>query len=141
MNRRNFLSNALTAAAVPSLSFQDTPENKIRKKVMRVAHLTDIHVQADKIAEEGMARALQSVQQLNPKADFVINGGDAIMDALERSRDEVKQQWAVFKNILKAENTLPTFHVIGNHDVWEYLTLQLPIFYHIDALLSNPRFY
>jgi 3',5'-cyclic-AMP phosphodiesterase len=118
MNRRNFISNALTAAAVPSLQFQKNINNETRKRVMRVAHLTDIHVQADKVAEEGMARALQSVQQLNPKADFLINGGDAIMDALERNKDEVKQQWAIFKSIMKAENSLPTFHVIGNHDIF-----------------------
>jgi 3',5'-cyclic-AMP phosphodiesterase len=118
MNRRDFISNALTAAAAPSISLQKPTADETRKRVMRVAHLTDIHVHADKVAEEGMARALQSVQQLNPKADFVINGGDAIMDALEKSKEEVRQQWDIFKGILKAENTLPTFHVIGNHDVY-----------------------
>jgi 3',5'-cyclic-AMP phosphodiesterase len=87
-----------------------------------VAHLTDIHVKPDKIAEAGLAKAFKSVQNLNPKPDFILNGGDSIMDALDKTKDEVKVQWALYKSILKAENSLPVTHVIGNHDIWGWLS-------------------
>ena len=58
---------------------------------MRIAHLTDTHLKPDAIAEEGFANALKSANNLSPKADFIINGGDAIMDALEKSKEEVKK--------------------------------------------------
>ena len=65
-----------------------------------------------------MAKALQHVQQLTTKADFIINGGDAIMDALEADKAKTQTQWDLFKSILQKENSLPIYHTIGNHDVW-----------------------
>ena len=117
MKRRSFLANVFlgsAAMASPDSSKKQSP----RVPVIRIAHLTDIHLKADKTAEEGFARALQSANALNPKPNFIINGGDAIMDALEKSKEEVKVQWASFKNIVKNNNSLPIANVIGNHDIW-----------------------
>ncbi|MDZ7876278.1 MAG: metallophosphoesterase [Saprospiraceae bacterium] len=130
MNRRNFLSNTLLSASAATLPFSTIGEDSPsvispilpRKRVIRVAHLTDIHLKPDKIAEEGLAKALKSVQNLNPKPDFILNGGDSIMDALYKTKDEVKTQWALYKSIMKAENSIPVTHVIGNHDVWGWLS-------------------
>ena len=135
MNRRSFLSNSFMAAAAatalpaaanaaetqatPSVISLETPP---RKRVLRVAHLTDIHVKPDKIAEAGLAKALHSVQSLQLKPDFILNGGDSIMDALERPKAEVQQQWAVYKTIMKADNALPVVHAIGNHDIYGWLS-------------------
>ena len=117
MNRRDFFSQTIKASAALGLPILNAEPNA-RKRIMRVAHLTDIHVKNELVSETGMAKALASVQSLNPKADFIINGGDAIMDALDTPKDEVKKQWATFKNIMKNENTLPVFSVIGNHDIY-----------------------
>ena len=117
MKRRSFLANVFlgsAAMASPDSSKKQSP----RVPVIRIAHLTDIHLKADKTAEDGFARALQSANALNPKPNFIINGGDAIMDALEKSKEEVKVQWASFKNIVKNNNSLPIANVIGNHDIW-----------------------
>ena len=109
-----------TSAAVigssflPSLAFAE----EARKKPLRFAHLTDIHVKPGTIPEAGMAKAFQHVQQLDSKVDFIINGGDAIMDALDADKQKTQIQWDLFKNILQKENNLPIYHTIGNHDVW-----------------------
>ena len=42
--------------------------------------MTDIHLQSEKHAVDGFLQAIDSVNELNP--DFVITGGDLIMDAL-----------------------------------------------------------
>ena len=139
MKRRDFLSNTLLSAAAatgltttvsaantPSVNIDESAQSSTpitaRKHVLRIAHLTDIHVKPDKIAEEGMARALRNANALNPKADFIINGGDSIMDALEKTKEETAAQWKVYKTILKADNSLPVVHAIGNHDIWGWFS-------------------
>jgi len=117
MKRKTFLQT--TAAVIgsgllPSLSFASDS----KKKPIRFAHLTDIHMKPGAIPEAGMAKAFQHVQQLDSKVDFIINGGDAIMDSLEADKQKTQVQWDLFKNILQKENSLPIYHTIGNHDVW-----------------------
>ena len=136
MKRRDFISHSLLSAAAttgltttalsasPSVK-TDTGEPVVqtaRKHAIRIAHLTDIHVKPDKIAEEGMARAFRNANALTPKPDFIINGGDSIMDALEKTKEETAAQWKVYKTILKAENSLPVVHAIGNHDIWGWFS-------------------
>ncbi len=117
MKRKTFLHTSaavIGSSLLPSLSFASEP----KKKNIRFAHVTDIHVKPGIIPETGMAKALHHVQQLKPKVDFIINGGDSIMDALEADKLKTQIQWDLFKNILQKENSLPAYHTIGNHDVW-----------------------
>jgi 3',5'-cyclic AMP phosphodiesterase CpdA len=117
LKRKAFLQNSaavIGGSLIPSLS--DAPV--IIKKRIRFAHITDIHVKPGAIPEAGMAKALQHVQLLQPNVDFIINGGDAIMDALEADKQKTQIQWDLFKNILQKENSLPVYHTIGNHDIW-----------------------
>lgn len=117
MKRKTFLQTSATAigaSLIPSLAFAE----KGRKKSLRFAHITDIHVKPGSVPEAGMAKAFQHVQQLKRKVDFIINGGDSIMDSLEASKEKTQIQWDLFKTILKKENSLPIYHTIGNHDVW-----------------------
>jgi 3',5'-cyclic-AMP phosphodiesterase len=121
LTRRDFLRNmsvaALGAAAfTPFDTFANHPQN--RRRVLRIAHLTDVHVQPEKSAPEGMARALQHAQSLSDKPDIIFNGGDSIMDALKADKARTKTQWQVWQSVLKNECSLPVVHCIGNHDVW-----------------------
>ena len=94
-------------------------ESKVRKKrLLRIAHLTDIHVQPDKVAEYGMASALEAVNKMSDKPDVIINGGDAIMNAVAFDKQKVKAQWNSFHTVLKHHNSLPVHHTIGNHDLF-----------------------
>jgi 3',5'-cyclic-AMP phosphodiesterase len=116
MKRKSFLQTTAALAAgslVPASSLAGA-----KKKIIRFAHLTDMHVKPGLIPEVGTAKALQHVQQLKPAVEFIINGGDAIMDALEADKQKTQAQWDLLKNILKKENSLPVYHTIGNHDVW-----------------------
>ena len=107
-------ATVIGSSFLPSLAFAE----EARKKPLRFAHLTDIHVKPGMVPETGMAKAFQQVQELKQKVDFIINGGDAIMDALEADKQKTQAQWDLFKNILQKENSLPIYHTIGNHDVW-----------------------
>jgi len=117
MKRKTFLQNTAILLSGSLLS-RETFANDEKKKPLRFAHLTDIHVKPGLIPETGMAKALQQVQRLDKKIEFIMNGGDMIMDALEATKEKTQQQWDVFHRILRSENSLPVFHCIGNHDVW-----------------------
>jgi Icc protein len=125
MKRKTFLQ---TSAAViggsflPSLASADQVYG--HKKPLRFAHITDIHVKPGVIPETGMAKALHHVQQLKPGVQFIINGGDSIMDALEADKSQTTIQWDLFHKILNNENSLPIYHCIGNHDVWGWFISQ-----------------
>ncbi len=123
MKRKTFLQNTaavIGSSLLPSLAFAEDA----RKKPIRFAHLTDIHVKPGIIPETGMAKAFQHVQGLKKPIDFIINGGDSIMDSLEASKEKTQTQWDLFKNILQKENSLPVYHTIGNHDVWGWFIKQ-----------------
>src|SRR5262245_714737 len=119
MKRRDFISNsaAFGAAAVSSIP-TTILSTDAKKQPIRVAHLTDIHIKPDKNIEAEVAKAMHHAQILVPEVDFIINGGDAIMDALEADKQKTQQQWDLFTSVLKKEISLPVYHCIGNHDVW-----------------------
>ncbi|MEO8172450.1 MAG: metallophosphoesterase [Sediminibacterium sp.] len=117
MNRRKFLQQGSLSAAVLSIAPASFAAEK-KAKSFKAAFLSDVHVKPTEAAEQGMRKAYRHVNALKPSVDFVINGGDAIMDALNASKDKVQKQWDVWNNILKDENRLPIRHCIGNHDAW-----------------------
>jgi 3',5'-cyclic AMP phosphodiesterase CpdA len=118
MKRKDFILNSagLGAAAVANLSILLTTEEK--KSPIRVAHLTDIHIKPGKDIEASVAKAMHHAQILVPEIDFIINGGDSIMDSLEADKEKTQIQWDLFTSILKKEISLPVYHCIGNHDIW-----------------------
>lgn len=88
------------------------------KRVLRIAHMTDFHVQPELAAGQGMAAALHHVQSQPDKPDLIFNTGDCVMDACAADRARTRIQWDVFQKALRAENSLPVEHCIGNHDIW-----------------------
>ena len=123
MKRKTFLQTSaavIGSSLLPSLSFAE--DN--RKKPLRFAHLTDIHLNPGLIPQAGTAKAFHHVQQLKSSVDFIINGGDSIMDSLEADKQQTQMQWDLFHRLLKNENGLPIYHCIGNHDVWGWFIKQ-----------------
>ncbi|WP_406694792.1 metallophosphoesterase [Singulisphaera sp. Ch08] len=117
-DRRSFLkmTGGLAAAfAAGGTSFGKPSE---RNRVLRVAHITDIHVQPERRAPEGLASCLKHIQSLQDKPDLILSGGDHVMDSVRQTRDRTKTQWDIWTNVLKAENSIPVKSCIGNHDIW-----------------------
>jgi 3',5'-cyclic-AMP phosphodiesterase len=115
MDRRKFIQNATLAAAATAVSPSLLAAKA--KKHFRFAFLTDVHVKPTEAAEQGMRKAFRHVNSLSD-IEFIINGGDSIMDALNASKEKVQAQWDVWNNVLNAENKLLMHHCIGNHDAW-----------------------
>ncbi|MBC8047230.1 MAG: metallophosphoesterase [Fimbriimonadaceae bacterium] len=127
MDRRRLIKSAGAATLLnffaPKNIFSATAENfQTPRRVLRIAHLTDIHLQKDKAAPEGLAKCLHHLQNLNPQPDIIFNGGDTIDDALFNTKLNVKKQWDLFHAVVRNECCLNIEHCIGNHDVWGLIT-------------------
>ena len=99
-------------------AFAWSPATTPRKRLLRVAQITDIHVQPELRAGEGFAACLRHIQSQPDKPSLILNTGDCVMDASKRDRTRTELQWKLWNDVLKAENSLPIEHTIGNHDVW-----------------------
>ena len=107
-----------TATVISAITSAPPQSTGAKNRVLRIAHLTDIHVLPDKVATDGMARAIRHAQNQADPPDFIVNTGDCIMESLEATKADTEKQWDTFNGIIKAEVKLPIYHVIGNHDVW-----------------------
>lgn len=100
----------LVAANAPAA---DTP----LAKPLRVAHLTDMHVQPERHATEGYTAALESLEQLEAKPDLLVTGGDHVMDSTSQLLDRTKIVWGTFHKA-HANAKYPWRPILGNHDIF-----------------------
>ncbi|HMJ46858.1 MAG TPA: metallophosphoesterase, partial [Ferruginibacter sp.] len=117
MNRKKFLQQSVLAGAGIALAPNTSESFSNYKEALKIVFFSDVHVKPDPVAENGMLKAIRNINSIHPAPDFIINGGDAIMDALGATKPETQAQWDVWNRIIN-ENKLPIYHCIGNHDVW-----------------------
>ncbi|TCC87975.1 metallophosphoesterase [Pedobacter frigiditerrae] len=118
MKRKEFLQSGFIAAGLSVLPDALSAKEQAPKKSFRFAFISDIHIKTGAVPEAGMSKALRHVNQLKPKVDFIINGGDCIMDALAATKESTQTQWALYHQIMQKENSLPVYPCIGNHDIY-----------------------
>lgn len=129
ITRRDFL--AASAAGVclgGAAGFSIAATAGPRSRSLRIAHLTDIHLQPELQAARGLAACFSHLQT-RPVAeghaghdaappDLIITGGDTIMDSFEADTARTKLQWELWRKV-KADHCGMELHsVVGNHDVW-----------------------
>ncbi|HYF35056.1 MAG TPA: metallophosphoesterase, partial [Prosthecobacter sp.] len=125
LSRRHFLTastSTILAAASSAQAAATAPA-----KGFSFVFLTDPHVQPEKGAVAGVKQCFAKVNALEQQPDFVITGGDLIMDALEVGTDRLKLQWQLWEECMKTLHA-PAHHTIGNHDVcgWSSKSLIKP---------------
>lgn len=95
------------------LSGYKNPEGKGQK--FTFIFMTDIHVQPERHAMEGFQKAIEKVNALKP--DFVITGGDLIMDALEQKESRADSLYNIYINLSK-KFAMPVYNTMGNHEMF-----------------------
>lgn len=112
---------AVLAAGAAALALACLPSPRAlaaeRRRVLRVAHLTDLHIQPERRAAEGVARCLSHVAE-HARPDLILTGGDLIMDAFEQDEARTRTQWDLLSRVFAQEASAPVLHTIGNHDIW-----------------------
>lgn len=97
-----------------SLSCAGEPDGSFR-----FVYMADIHVQPELQADEGFRTALNKVSTLNP--DFILTGGDLIMDALEENFERSVELYDLYNRIC-GEYDIPVYNTMGNHEVFGLYT-------------------
>lgn len=107
-----------SASAQSNASGSAATSAATRKRALRIAHLTDVHVQPELKADQGLIACLKHVQSQPDKPDLILNGGDAIMDSFGHDQARTKLLWGIWKGALKSDCGVPVQSCIGNHDIW-----------------------
>jgi Icc protein len=89
-----------------------------RRRALRIAHITDVHVAPEGPSEAGLAACLRHVHSHAKRPDLILNGGDSISDGAGADEARMRDQWGVWQTVLRNECRLPIEHCLGNHDLW-----------------------
>lgn len=104
---------------IVSITFYDNhvySKNKVRKsEKFSFVFMTDIHVSRENRADEGFLKAINTIDQLKP--DFVISGGDNILDALGQSYGRADSLYNLYTDIV-GRLKMPVYSTMGNHEVF-----------------------
>ena len=90
-------------------------EAAVGDTVFSFAFLTDTHLQPERNAPAGFKQAIDTVNRLNP--DFVITGGDQIMDALAQKQSRADSLYDLYIEMSQLFN-MPVYNTMGNHEVF-----------------------
>ena len=117
ISRRTFIGSSILtglglAIGIPAFS---TPffKKKNGKKKFSFVFFTDSHIQPELKAGEGFEQAINKINSLEP--DFVISGGDLIMDTLGQNYERANTLYDLY-NQISSKFKMPLYNTIGNHE-------------------------
>lgn len=118
MKRRSFFGKAGMLAGSVLVSSSTLAENKPKGRVLKVAHITDVHIRPEENVPARAIEWLEKVKQHQP--DFFLNGGDSIHDASYNgvSRERTLEQWEAWDQFQAKLSDYEVLSCIGNHDLW-----------------------
>ncbi|OFX26823.1 MAG: hypothetical protein A2041_06445 [Bacteroidetes bacterium GWA2_31_9b] len=105
----------ISLVAISTFSSCENKSGNKEKDSFSFVFITDIHLQPEKNATIGFKQAIDSINKLNP--DFVLTGGDQIMDALGQSYQRSDSLYNLYNDLSK-EFKMPVYNTIGNHDIY-----------------------
>jgi len=118
MKKRNTSSmNRYLVFFLSTMLFFGCKQKVSEEEEFSFAFLTDIHVQPELNATEGLRKAIATVNELKP--DFVITGGDLIMDALGQTYGRADSLYNLYIETAE-EFSMPVYNTMGNHEVFGY---------------------
>lgn len=116
MNRRDLLAAATAAGATVVTTRPASAAAPLGS--VRVAHVTDTHITADRKAPEGMAALFAHMFDRPDRPEIVLNTGDTVM-AVDGgvTGAAAAAQIALWKDAVK-QCPVPIHSCLGNHDIW-----------------------
>jgi 3',5'-cyclic-AMP phosphodiesterase len=125
MKRRDIIKNAgiLSAAVLGgsrSLAGPAAAPWGKRKHVLRIAHITDVHIRPETECK-AMSRFKVCLEKVRKdKPDIILNGGDSVfaVDYDDIRKDRVLELWKCWNDSVAMVRDIPMYSVLGNHDMW-----------------------
>jgi 3',5'-cyclic AMP phosphodiesterase CpdA len=136
MQRRPVLKQLGALALMPSLAFGKFAGRR-SQPVLRIAHITDVHLKNDLDAPAKFTRCLHHIQHQSPKVDMILNGGDIVFDMNKENITAIDAQWQLWHSIIKNECSIPIHYCIGNHDIWWLENSRQDVFYGKEYALNQ----
>lgn len=112
---RGIAAGGLGVGAVGGLAGAGRDGEK-RTRVLRCAHLTDVHLNGEKGSDEALARCYRDLQERG--CELILNTGDTVMELNGASLASAESQWGHWHRVTRAESSVEAVHAIGNHDCW-----------------------
>lgn len=118
MKRRNWLKKTVIGGGVSLAGLPFARSAFGKKKSIRIAHITDVHIRPENDIPRRARMTLENVMQHN--VDLFLNGGDSIHDASydDVSRERVLEQWEEWDRFVQLAGSYEMFSCLGNHDMW-----------------------
>ena len=116
INRRRFLGMLGAAAAMPAAAIPVPPAHAHDFSFL---FLTDTHLEPELNGVQGVALAMREARGI--RADFAIQGGDHVFDALGVSKPRALQLYDQYGKT-EQDLGLKVHHTLGNHDVFGVYT-------------------
>lgn len=111
------------------------PSSSVKKRALRIAHITDVHIKNKKAPIENFKRVLSDINSAD--FDFIINTGDSVFNMNNENESTIAEHWQAWHECI-AVNKLPMYSCLGNHDVW---TAGNGKIYTMNQLNLSDRFY
>lgn len=106
------------AASGLSLAFKPSPQLlSPSASKFRFVHFTDIHIQPELDGNLGVKEAVKKIKAMKTRPDFILIGGDHVMDLLKVTKQRADMQFKLLADALKPLE-MPVYSVVGNHDVF-----------------------
>jgi Icc-related predicted phosphoesterase len=109
---KNFTKSFLIIFSIFTSSFYAQKSNS---EPFTFIFATDIHLQHERGAVQGFKKAIEEINKINP--DFVITGGDLIMDALGVDYDRADSLYNLYIETAKLIDA-HVYNTMGNHEVF-----------------------
>jgi 3',5'-cyclic-AMP phosphodiesterase len=109
---RFILMMMVLSLALPSCS------ERAKQDEFTFVFMTDIHLTRERNAVQGFLQAINTINGLHP--DFVITGGDLIMDALGQRYSAADSLYNLYTENVK-NLTMPVYNTMGNHEIYGIL--------------------
>ncbi|MCK9411243.1 MAG: metallophosphoesterase [Prolixibacteraceae bacterium] len=115
INRINYLFLLAALSVVFFACQQKAPRNN---DSFSFVFMTDIHVEPENFATEGLLQAIDTINKLNP--DFVITGGDNVADASNQKFGRADSLFNLYTKTMKSLK-MPLHSGFGNHDTYSFI--------------------
>jgi len=122
LSRREFISRTVVlagslAAGLPRIGARASSQNN--PGPLRLVFATDFHLMVNNALNsgDGIIACLAAIEELMPKPDFILCGGDLTHESPQLDYPVAEQLIDRFLAIWKEHTGLPTFFTFGNHDL------------------------
>ncbi len=119
-SRRSVIASGAAAMTLGTIlpAHAQTTSSTAPRRSLRLAHLTDVHVQPEREAAKGFATCLDHVQGRNDPPSMIVFGGDNVMNVdSQEGSERAAVQMATWNDVIKQDCSLPYKTIIGNHDI------------------------